>query len=90
MNNSENLEEMVAELTEDLQLQADMVLTNQERNMLEQNGYLFTTSDRVAPFLPKIRQYLQLTPITDRAWSLCRVQDVGSNTIFNYVFIVKD
>lgn len=90
MNNSENLEEMVAELTEDLQLQADMMLTDHEQNLLNQNGFLFTTSDRIAPFLSKIRQYLQMTPINERIWTLCRVQDISTSTIYNYVFLIKD
>ena len=90
METSETLGEKVAEMDEDLQLQAQMLLSDEERNQLRQSGFLFVTQSRVAPFLLKIRQYLHMTPITERAWSLCRVQDVGTSSIFNYVFIIKD
>lgn len=90
MENNETLGEKVAELDEDLQLQAQMLLSDEERNQLRKSGFLFVAQSRVAPFLLKLRQYLQMTPITDRAWSLCRVQDIGDSTIFNYVFVIKD
>lgn len=87
---SETLAEKVDEMDEDLQLQAQLLLADGERNQLKQSGFLFVTQDRLVPFLTKIRQYLQMTPITERTWSLCRVQDLGTNSIFNYVFIIKD
>lgn len=87
---SESLDEKVIELDEDLQLQAQMLLADDERTQLKRSGFLFVTQDRLQPFLAKLRQYLQLTPITDRSWSLCRVQDIGTNTVFNYVFVIKD
>lgn len=70
------INEILDEVNEDLQLQADFRLTEQEQQVLLNNGLLFFTAKRIKPYIAKINDYLQETPCEDRVWTMYKATDI--------------
>lgn len=83
-----NANEIIEETDEDLQLQAGMQLTSDERQCLLQNGMLFIDIQRIQPYLSSIRLYLQNTKPVERVWTIFKVQDIANNQLANYILSV--
>ena len=83
-----NANEIIEETDEDLQLQAGMQLTSDERQCLLQNGILFIDVQRIQPYLSSIRLYLQNTNPVERVWTIFKVQDIANNQLANYILSV--
>lgn len=83
-----NNNEIIAETDEDLQLQAGMQLSNDERQCLLNTGMLFCDIQRIKPYSASIRQYLQNTQPDERVWTLFKVQDIANNQLANYILSV--
>lgn len=83
-----NNNEIIAETDEDLQLQAGMQLSDDERQCLLNTGMLFFDIQRIKPYLASIRQYLQNTQPDERVWTLFKVQDIANNQLANYILSV--
>ena len=83
-----NANEIIEETDEDLQLQAGMQLTSDERQCLLQNGMLFIDIQRIQPQLSSIRLYLQHTTPVERVWTIFKVQDITNNQLANYILSV--
>ena len=83
-----NANEIIEETDEDLQLQAGMQLTSDERQCLLQNGMLFIDIQRIQPYLSSIGLYLQNTTPVERVWTIFKVQDIANNQLANYILSV--
>ena len=83
-----NANEIIEETDEDLQLQAGMQLTSDERQCLLQNGMLFIDIQRIQPYLSSSRLYLQNTTPVERVWTIFKVQDITNNQLANYILSV--
>ena len=83
-----NANEIIEETDEDLQLQAGMQLTSDERQCLLQNGMLFIDIQRIQPYLSSIILYLQNTTPVERVWTIFKVQDITNNQLANYILSV--
>ncbi|EDX43539.1 hypothetical protein [Limosilactobacillus reuteri] len=71
-----SINEIIDEVNEDLQLQADFCLIEQEQQVLLSNGLLFFTAERIRPYITKLSDYLRETPREDRVWTIYKAADI--------------
>lgn len=71
-----SINEIIDEVNEDLQLQADFCLTDQEQQVLLNNGLLFFTAERIRPYITKLSDYLRETSREDRVWTIYKATDI--------------
>ncbi|WP_179231222.1 hypothetical protein [Limosilactobacillus reuteri] len=53
----QTMNEIIEEVNEDLQLQANLLLTDSEQQALLNSGLLFLTAERIQPNIAKQRKY---------------------------------
>ena len=64
------LDQTIAEVAEDLELQADLKLSNKQLDELRITGRVTIDLVTIAPYLPKIIEYLHQSDDKDVVWSL--------------------
>lgn len=67
------LTEIVEEIAEDLELQAGLVLTDQQRWALQVNHQIVFKSSEFKPYIQKVMDYLTDTDADDRVWDAYEV-----------------
>ncbi|MCC4491306.1 hypothetical protein LMB81_07325 [Limosilactobacillus reuteri] len=80
--------EIIEEVDEDLQLQAGLQLSDEERQYLVRTGMLFMDNQRLKPYLSSLRSYLQNTCSAERVWTLLKVRDITNNQLAYYILSV--
>ena len=67
---NQTIAERVAEVAEDLELQADLKLSNKQLDELRITGRVTIDLVTIAPYLPKMINYLHQSDDEDVVWSL--------------------
>lgn len=70
MHNDIRNDELVEEVTEDLELQAGMKLSHISQLVLKNTNVLWLPDYIIAPYLKKIKEYLHETLPEERVWAL--------------------
>ena len=86
----QTMNEILEEVNEDLQLQANLLLTDSEQQALLNSGLLFLTAERIKPYIAKIRNYLRETSQEDRVWTMYKATDISNNLLGFYTLILND
>ena len=86
----QTMNEILEEVNEDLQLQANLLLTDSEQQALLNSGLLFFTAERIKPYIAKIRNYLRETSQEDRVWTMYKATDISNNLLGFYTLILND
>lgn len=84
------MNEIIEEVNEDLQLQANLLLTDSEQQALLNSGLLFLTAERIKPYIAKIRNYLREAPQEDRVWTVYKATDISNNLLGFYTLVLND
>lgn len=63
-----NLKEIVEELTEDLEMQAGLVLTEHQITLLNQQQFITFTAPEIKAYWEDINEYLSNTQANERIW----------------------
>ena len=86
----QTMNEIIEEVNEDLQLQANLLLTDSEQQALLNSGLLFLTAERIKPYIAKIRNYLRETSQEDRVWTMYKATDISNNLLGFYTLVLND
>ena len=86
----QTMNEIIEEVNEDLQLQANLLLTDSEQQALLNSGLLFLTAERIKPYIAKIRNYLRETSQEDRVWTVYKATDISNNLLGFYTLVLND
>ncbi|MCT3199732.1 hypothetical protein EFO67_07605 [Limosilactobacillus reuteri] len=86
----QTMNEIIEEVNEDLQLQANLLLTNSEQQALLNSGLLFLTAERIKPYIAKIRNYLRETLQEDRVWTMYKATDISNNLLGFYTLVLNN
>ena len=86
----QTMNEILEEVNEDLQLQANLLLTDSEQQALLNSGLLFLTAERIKPCIAKIRNYLRETPQEDRVWTMYKATDISNNLLGFYALVLNN
>lgn len=86
----QTMNEILEEVNEDLQLQANFLLTDSEQQALLNSGLLFLTAERIKPYIAKIRNYLRETSCEDRVWTMYKATDISNNLLGFYTLVLNN
>ena len=86
----QTMNEIIEEVNEDLQLQANLLLTDSEQQALLNSGLLFLTAERIKPYIAKIRNYLRETSQEDRVWTMYKATDISNNLLGFYTLVLNN
>jgi len=70
--------EIMEEVTEDLELQAGLALTKDQKHSLEMKEKVIFTQSEIAPYLKDITEYLANTEPSERVWECYKI--ISNNT----------
>lgn len=78
---------IIAELTEDLEIQTGLVLTGAQKRELNIKQHVILKEDEINPYLADIKEYLRNTEPSERVWECYNV--LSNNTYIIAIHLVS-